>query len=387
MPGFLSLEPVDPNRIEELRIQLAAEGTHVIDLTDSNPTSHGLIYPAEQLLAQVERYLSKRVYRPDPQGLMEAREAICRYYYQRTPPLNIAPENVFITASTSESYRLLFSLLCDPWDEVLSPSITYPLFDLLSADQRVALKTYDLKYHHDKWSIDFDHLQSLIKPRTRGVLIVSPHNPTGHVLRGVPHPLYDPALPLIVDEVFAEFSWDGSPVPPAPVLAPELPVFLLNGISKMFALPDLKLGWIVLSDMALRPHRERLQILNDTYLSATQLSQSLLPYLLDHREEFLSPSRETYRCRLQLASQLLTNCSRLKPLKPEGGWALIVAVDTGVEEEELVLNLLRAGVYVHPGYFYGLSGRCHIVISCIPSEPVLIEGIARITRYLAESPL
>lgn len=118
--GFLAGADLSANAIE--RARRASPG--YLDLTSSNPTRHGLIFPAQVLRAAAEPYWATRRYDPDPLGLPTARQAITRYYLGRTPPLCLQPGQVVITASTSEAYSLLFTLLADPGDNLLAPDVT-----------------------------------------------------------------------------------------------------------------------------------------------------------------------------------------------------------------------------------------------------------------------
>ncbi|MEN9938563.1 MAG: hypothetical protein RLZZ387_5142 [Chloroflexota bacterium] len=380
MVGFLAGDDLTPNRIELAR-QQAAAGAGYIDLTSSNPTHHGLLFPPEVLRQAADRYWATRRYDPDPRGLRPAREAIARYYAGRTPPLALDPDDIFITASTSEAYSLLFSLLAAPGDNVLGPSVTYPLFDYLAAAHHVELRPYALDELRG-WRIDPASLRLQADDHTRAVLVVSPHNPTGMVVRSALPSLAALGMPVICDEVFAEFPYGAPLVPPFGALYPELPVFHLNGISKMFALPDMKLGWIALSGPARALFSERLEVLNDTFLGASTLVQTMLPDLFAHGGAFVQEMRERFRANLDMALQILARSDRLRAHPPDGGYYLFPEVDGWDDEEELVLHLLARGALVHPGYFYGYERGIRIMISCLTEPALLREGLERVVDAL-----
>lgn len=125
------------------------------------------------------------------------------------------------------------------------------------------------------------------------MLVISPHNPTGTVIQTSVPTLTGLGLPVICDEVFAEFTAHGPAAAPFGALHP-LPVFHLNGISKMFALPDLKLGWIAPSGGANRMYGERLEFLNDTFLGANALTQSMLPALFKQGQSVCGRDARVY---------------------------------------------------------------------------------------------
>jgi aspartate/methionine/tyrosine aminotransferase len=376
--GFLAKADLTPNSIELARQQ----AKDYIDLTSSNPTHQSLIFPPDILREAAEPYWAKRRYNPDPRGHLAAREAITDYYSHRTPSLNLDPANVFITASTSEAYSLLFALLTEPGDNVLAPNVTYPLFEHLAAVHHIHLKTYTLDEARG-WQIDEHSLLDQADDRTQAVLIVSPHNPTGRIV-GAPLPTLDRlGLPVICDEVFAEFTYRASHAPPLGALHHDLPIFHLNGISKMFALPDLKLGWIAMSQAASAQFAARFEILNDAFLGANSLTQFMLPTLFEHGIGFVEHMTRRIRHSLDLALRTLADCPRIRAQPPDGGTYLFPRVLDCDGEEALVLRLLEQGVLVHPGYFYGCEDGAHIMISCLTEPSNLKQGLQRLVAALA----
>ena len=376
MSGFFADGDLTPNRIELAR-QRAAVGANYIDLTSSNPTHQGLLFPPELLCRAANQYFSARRYEPDPHGDLNARAAIANYYAARLPPLRPTTDEIFITASTSEAYGLLFALLTEPGDNVLAPAVSYPLFEYLAAIYHIELRPYALDEARG-WRIDPASLHAQTDSRTRAILVISPHNPTGMIVQAALPTLTRLNLPIICDEVFAEFPYRVPAAPPLGALHPELPVFHLNGISKMFALPDLKLGWIALSGPALEIYGERLELLNDTFLGANSLTQSMLPMLFAHGAVFVARMRAHMRANLDLALELLGRSKHFRTHAPDGGYYLFPEVLSWSDEEELVLHLLEFGLLTHPGYFYGYEHGTHLMISCL-TEPVrLVEGIQRL---------
>lgn len=378
MPGFLDGEDLSPNAIERAR---QATGEY-IDLTSSNPTHQGLFFPEEVLRNASAAYWSNRRYDPEPRGLRSARLAIARYYAERTPALSLDADQIVVTASTSEAYSLLFALLTDPGDNVLAPAITYPLFEYLAMAHHIELRPYALDERRG-WRIDPTSLRLQADERTRAVLVVSPHNPTGAVLASRLPALRALDLPIICDEVFAAFPYRMDAIPPVGALYPDLPVFHLNGISKMFALPDLKLGWIALNDAAHDRFGERLEVLNDTFLSANMLTQTMLPAIFEHGRAFTAAMHERIRQSLDMAIALLSGCDVVRVRPPDGGYYLFPEIVGWNDEEALTLYLLRHGVLAHPGYFYGYEQGAHIVISCLVEPAQLRAGIERLIAALS----
>lgn len=383
MGGFFDTDTLEVNRIEEAR-RRAAAGAGYIDLTGSNPTHQGFLFPAEILRDAAATYWPQRRYEPDPHGSIEARRAICQYYRQQRQGFVPEEDDIFITASTSEAYSLLFSLLSDPGDNILAPDVTYPLFEYLAAVHHVALRPYHLEDLPD-WHIDGKSLLAAADAHTRALLLISPHNPTGMVIQRAIPELDRLRCPLICDEVFADFTFAVTQVPPLAALHPHLPVFHLNGISKMLALPDLKLGWIALNPEASRRYRKRLELLNDTFLGCNSLIQWMFPLILSQGQTFAQQMYRQVQANLHKALEILKQCPGIHPKPPHGGYYLFPEVDVE-DEEELVIDLLQHGVFVYPGYFYAfpecqLRSR-HIMISCLTQPDTLEQGLTRLCQGL-----
>lgn len=380
MAGVFAQLDLTPNRLEQARQARAARGD-LIDLTSSNPTVQGLLFPPAVLATAAAAYWPARRYRPDPRGDLAAREAVTSYYARRSPPLAVTPDDIFLTASTSEAYSLLFALLADPGDNLLVPNVTYPLFEYLAALRNLELRSYQLDEERD-WRINARSLRRAADERTRAILIVSPHNPTGAIVERHIATLDLLGIPVICDEVFAPFTYAAPATPPLASLHPDLPVFTLNGISKLFALPDLKLGWIALNRPA-RAFASRLELLNDTLLGANALSQFLLPTLFAEGAPFVAAMVSRVRANISFALRQFADHPRIHARPPAGGYYLFPSISGWEDEEALALYLLEQGVFVHPGYFYGEVHGCHIMISALTEPATFAAGIERLCAALA----
>ena len=183
------------------------------------------------------------VYAPEPFGLPAAREAVAAEL--RARGASIAAGRVLLTASTSEAYSFLFKLLADPGDAVLVPQPSYPLFEHLATFEGARVVPYPLAYDGE-WHVDLPALRAAIDATTRAIVIVSPNNPTGSYLKKDElSAMAATGLPIVSDEVFADYGFGDDPRRAASVLevASEASlVFALGGLSKLAALPQMKLG-------------------------------------------------------------------------------------------------------------------------------------------------
>jgi alanine-synthesizing transaminase len=252
--------------------------------------------------------------------------------------------------------------------------------------QHITLRHYPLELRTTpgaasaQWMLDPHTLLDQADERTRAILLISPHNPTGHVLSTRSLPTGE--LPLIADEVFCEFPFAVTSVPAVGALFPDETVFHLNGISKMFALPDLKLGWIALSGPHAADYLERLELLNDTLLSANSLTQAMLPALFEHGMDFSRAMQQRVRTSLAAALESLAAFDGVRMAPPQGGTYLFPEITGCDDEEALVERLLAVGVFAHPGYFYDAEDGCHLMISGLLERESLLEGIRRLGKVI-----
>src|SRR4029077_18936589 len=161
--------------------------------------------------------------------------------------LEVDPESLILTTSTSEGYSYVFCLLCNPGDEILVPKPSYPLFEFLADLEVVTLAPYPLIYDHG-WQIDFPSLHKAVNPRTRAVVVVHPNNPTGSYVSAAERNLLNSfcrehGLAVIADEVFIDYPHDDG-LRPSFAINQEVLTFVLSGLSKISGLPQMKLAWV-----------------------------------------------------------------------------------------------------------------------------------------------
>ena len=389
-----------------------AAGEEMLDLTASNPTQCGFAYDAAAILAALGDD-GAMTYDPDARGLLVAREAVCRYYAERGA--EIRPEQVFLTTSTSEAYSRLFRLLCDAGDEVLIAQPSYPLFDFLAQIEDVRLRPYPLFYDHG-WQIDLAGLRERITPRTKAFAVVHPNNPTGHWTRErreLEELCVEHGLALVVDEVFLDYSCAEGDSPPGGTdsrvegtsfAAGEHPAltFVLSGISKVAALPQMKAAWIGAFGPAgaLEPALERLEVIADTFLSMNApVQHALAPWLAGcgaMREQIRARTRANLRAldeTLGLATptrgapgtpRTAARHGAVTRLTVEAGWYAVLRVPALGPDEDLAVRLVERGVSVHPGYFFGFGGNGWLVVSLLGPEGEFRRGVETICRMFEE---
>jgi alanine-synthesizing transaminase len=375
------------NRLSEALAAHRAAGKPLLDLTVSNPTECGFEYDSAAILDAMSNPAAPS-YEPNPKGLESARHAIAGYYADRGE--NVSIEDIFLTTSTSEAYSYVFRTLCDPGDELLIPSPSYPLFDFLADIQDVKLARYPLLYDHG-WQIDFHSLEQAIKPRTRGVIVVNPNNPTGNFVKAAEIAKLNSicaerGLTIIADEVFLDFPLNGSS--PATFAANHGALtFALSGLSKISGLPQMKAAWLIASG----PQKwksealARLEVIADTYLSVNAPVQLAIPRFLKLRHSFQEQVMLRVRRNLAELDRQLTAQRAVSRLKVEGGWCAVLRVPATRSDEDLAIALLTThGVSVHPGHFYGFPSKGYLVVSLLALEAKFSRGVTRLIAFFDE---
>ncbi len=382
------LAQIEPSALARETALARARDVDLLDLTESNPTRAGIIYPEREILAGFNNPRAL-IYDPQSHGLLEARERIAELE-------GTTPDRVVLTASTSEAYSWLFKLLCDPGDEVLVPRPSYPLFEHLAALESVVLKQYPLLYFGD-WFVDVHALERQITEQTKAIVTVNPNNPTGsylkrHEANEIESICASRNIALISDVVFAEYSLNKDAERAVPLRkANSRPLgFALNGLSKLVGLPQMKLGWIVVAGEAWQREAalSRLEIIADAFLSVGTPVQYALPALLGARQQVQGQILERLRANLGWLRNQVSG-TPVSALHVEGGWSAILRVPTTRSEEEWVAQFLREDhVLVQPGYFYDFGTDGYLVVSLLTPEVTFREGlqriIARISDFCAE---
>ena len=402
-----------------------------IDMTVSSPVKAGLSVDLNTAVDEGRKDFGN--WNPDAAGWKSAREAVVEYYRERGG--NFTAGQIILTASTSEAYSVLFKTFCDPGDMILTPMPGYPLLDTLAQLEHLECAPYFLKLKREiasgaahsrndksaaknnvilseaknpvtssfRFVLDSDSLLAAPE-RAKILLLVSPHNPTGHC---VSREEWNEAVRfceendmiLVVDEVFADYafsdkvqrSWKyvfGSSRPEdiwdagngdfisLPEDGPKCPIFWLNGLSKTVGSPQLKLGW-----MAFYAPREKfeeiraaLEFVEDAYLSVSAPAQALARPMLEASAAYESSIRE----------RLLQNWGTLRKTFPGkycpevlGGWYAVLRL--GEDDENITLRLLREKhVLVQPGFFFDFDEDGWVVISLLQEPTQFKQAIERI---------
>lgn len=387
--------PLAPNRLAQEIEERLRRKLPLFDLTESNPTRCGFAYDAREVLSALSDSRSLD-YEPNPRGPLSARQAIAAYYAEKG--VEVTPQQIFITTGTSEAYSYLFRLLADSADKVLVPRPSYPLLEYLGRLDNLQLAPYRLVYARG-WRIDLESVEAALDSHARAVLVVQPNNPTGSLasdeeLHFLSKRCADRGVALIADEVFSDFKFppgsgqSNNVTSVASHAASRALTFTLSGLSKISALPQMKLAWMVASGPPdpLAEAMARLELIADTYLSVSGPLATALPQLLGLRHAIQPQIMNRVLSNLCLLDARLAPASVASRLEIEGGWYAVLKLPTTRSDEEWAVDLVeRDGVIVHPGHFYDFETEGHLVVSLLPRPEIFEQGISKLLARVAQS--
>ena len=377
--------PLAPNPFTLAHREALRSRREILDLTISNPTRAGFDYDESAILDSLRNSKSLE-YDPQPKGLLSAREAVADYYNARGD--KCGPENLVLTTSTSEAYSYVFRLLCNPGDEVLVPKPSYPLFDFLADLQDVKLVPFECIYDHG-WQIDWPALESCLSDRSRAIALVHPNNPTGAYINANEQAQLNKlcserGMTLIVDEVFLDYTHDGK-LRPSFVANNAALTFTLSGLSKISALPQMKLAWIAVSGPQSQLAMERLEVIADTFLSVSAPMQLAASAMLEQRRGMQAQILSRVRTNLSQLDHQLARQKSCARLQTQAGWYAVLRVPVTGSDEDFAINLLQEhSVLVHPGHFYDFARDGYLVLSLITPEEQFANGVARIVESIGD---
>lgn len=392
------------NRIEQTRRKLLSQGKKIINLSSGNPNEWGIFFKNKTVNSFIKKYFaSSPAYEPLPFGNYGTRLSLQNFTSPPSPLAvlkgvpkktnQIKAENIALTSGTSESYFHLFRILNG---EILLPRPGYPLFNEIARLSQTNLKWYDLD-PQSRWQINEANLTKNITDKTKAIVLVSPNNPTGTVLnkkslQTVIKIAEQKNLSIISDEVFCEYFFEKGKFPHIMSLKTNVPIYTLNGISKTYALPGYKLGWIMMKNVT-EETKEELERSLDALLSSNQIAQALLPVLLKNGSTFIAKNTQRIKQNRQTMKDIFSQIKDLNYQPCQGGFYTFIHIkNLPTDDETFTIKLMeKTGIFVHPGYFYDYDNQDHnnkeniyIVISLLPPPAQFKKYLTQIKNFIQE---
>jgi alanine-synthesizing transaminase len=330
----------------------------------------------------------KNGYAPSP-GIKEALDAI-RGEAARKGISSV--QDVFVTSGVSETVDLCLTALLNPGDDLLTPSPDYPLYSAVLAKMGIKPNTYDLN-EDDSWQPELSDIKRKITPRTRGIVLINPNNPTGSVctramLAEIAELARQHNLVIFADEIYDKLILDGEQTISIAAVAPDVPVVTFGGLSKNYLAPGWRIGWGIVSGeaAAIKSYNEGIQKLLRARLCANHPEQYAIKAALEGPQGHLVEVRDKLRSRRDLTVRWANSTSRMSCVSPRGAFYAFPRIDIPEPDEVFVRELIlqKHVMVVHGSGFGQKPGTKHFRIVFLPDEQTLARAYAAIGELLRE---
>lgn len=331
--------------------RLEDEGHRILKLNIGNPAPFGFEAPEEIVRDVILNLPSAQGY-CESKGLFSARKAIVQHY-QSQGIFGVDIEDIYIGNGVSELIVMAMQGLLNTDDEVLVPSPDYPLWTAAVNLAGGKARHYRCDETAD-WFPDLEDIKSKIGPRTRGIVIINPNNPTGAVysrelLLEIVELCRQHSIILFADEIYDKILYDGAMHIPACSLSDDILTVTFNGLSKAYRVAGFRVGWMMLSGnlKAARSYIEGLEMLSSMRLCANVPNQHAIQTALGGYQSINELTAIDGRLTQQrdICYELLNQIPGVSVVKPKGAMYAFPRIDSkhfGLRDDErLVLDLLK----------------------------------------------
>jgi alanine-synthesizing transaminase len=406
MPITQAREIAAASRLEQVRYairdlacyadEVAKQGHKILPLNIGDPNAFDFVTPPHMIEAVYKAMREgKNGYAPS-QGVKEALEAI-RVEAARKGISSL--RDVFVTTGVSETVDLCLTALLNPGENLLTPCPDYPLYSAVLAKLGIGLNAYDLN-EEDGWQPELDDIKRKITPRTRGIVLINPNNPTGAVcnrkmLEEIAELARRHNLVIFADEIYDKLIIDGKDhdgedhtcIAMAAV-APDVPVVTFGGLSKNYLAPGWRIGWGMVSGdpAAVKPYNEGIQKLLRARLCANHPEQYAIKAALDGPQDHLPEVCRKLRSRRDLTVKWANSTPRVSCVSPRGAFYAFPRIDIPEGDEIFVRELIlqKHVMVVHGSGFGQKPGTKHFRIVFLPDEATLTCAYTAIGELLRE---
>lgn len=374
--------------------QMEEDGHKVLKLNLGNLAVFGFDAP-EEIRQDMIRNLPNAAGYSESKGIFAARKAVM-HETQKLGIRGVTLEDIYLGNGASELIVMATQGLLGEGDEILLPAPDYPLWTAavsLSGGRPV----HYLAREDRGWMPDLEDIRARITPRTRGIVVINPNNPTGAVysrelLEGIVALAREHELVLLSDEVYDKVLYEGAVHTPLGALSEDVLTLTFNSLSKSYRSCGYRAGWMVISGDK-RPAQdfiEGLNVLSNMRLCANVPGQWAIQTALGGYQSIHELVGEQGRLRRQrdMAHELLTAIPGVTCVKPLGALYLFPRLDPAVypiaDDQQFFLELLEeTKVMLVQGTGFNWPSPDHFRLVFLPHEADLREAIGRIARFLA----
>jgi len=369
--------------------EVVKQGHKILPLNIGDPINFDFQTPPHLIEAVYKAMRDgKNGYAPSP-GIKEALEAI-RAEAARKKISSV--QDIFVTSGVSETVDLCLTALLNPGEDLLTPSPDYPLYSAVLARLGLKLNTYDLN-EEDGWQPDLFDIARKITPRTRGMVLINPNNPTGSVctrsmLENIAELARRHNLVIFADEIYDKLILDGGETISIAAVAPDVPVVTFGGLSKNYLAPGWRIGWGIVSGDAgtVKQYCEGIQKLLRARLCANHPEQYAIKAALEGPQDHLIEVRNKLRGRRDLTMSWANSTARVSCVPPRGAFYAFPRIDIPEADDIFVRELIlqKHVMVVHGSGFGQKPGTKHFRIVFLPDEQTLSKAYSAISELMVQ---
>ena len=378
----------------EMAQRLEREGREILKLNIGNLAAFGL-EPPNEIVAEMIRHIPEAAGYTDSKGLAAPRKAIAGYA-TKNDITNVTVEDIYIGNGASELIVMSLNALLDSGDEILVPAPDYPLWTgavSLSGGRPV----HYICDESNDWLPDLVDIASKITPRTRGIVIINPNNPTGSLypkehLQHLVNLARENGLIVFADEIYDKTLYDGNTHTSIASLADDVLFITFNGLSKNYRSCGYRAGWMVVSGdkSSAGDYIEGLNMLASMRLCSNTPGQLAIAAALDgrlHGIEDLTASGGRLFDQRNLAYDMLSAIPGVSVVKPKAALYMFPRLDPNVypitDDQQFACDLLeQEGVLIVQGTGFNWFHPDHFRMVFLPWKGDLELALTRITRFL-----
>lgn len=375
--------------------RMIANGVKILKLNIGNPAPFHFTAPDEIIQDMIFNLRDAEGY-SDSKGIFSARKAIMQYSQIKKIP-GVGINDIYTGNGVSELITMAMQGLLDNGDEVLLPAPDYPLWTA-AVTLAGGTPVHYMCDEQNEWNPDIDDIRKKITPRTKGIVIINPNNPTGalysrEILEEIVNVARENELIIFSDEIYDRLVMDGLEHIAIASLAPDVPCVTFNGLSKSHRVAGFRCGWMCLSGdkKKMQGYIEGLNLLSSMRLCSNVPAQQIIQTALggyQSVDELLKPGGRIYEQRACIY-KALNEIDGVSAVKPKAAFYIFPKFDIRKfnikDDERFVLDFLRKKkiLLVH-GRAFNYPEPDHVRIVYLPTVKELTMATNALSDFLSD---
>ena len=373
--------------------RMIADGAKVLKLNIGNPAPFGFTTP-EEIIRDMQMNLHDCEGYSDSKGIFSARKAIMQYCQLKKIP-NVDVNDIYTGNGCSEMITLSLQAMLNHGDEILVPAPDYPLWTA-SVSLAGGTPVHYMCDEKSNWFPDLEDMERKITPKTKGIVVINPNNPTGvlypkEILEGIADSARRHDLVLFADEIYDRLVFDGKKHVALASVAPDLFCININGLSKSHRMAGFRCGWMCLSGpkQNAKSYIQGVNLLSSMRLCSNVPAQSIIQTALggiQSADELLLPGGRLFEQREVIYNEL-SAIDGISVVKPDAAFYIFPKIDTQKihinNDEKFAMDLLKKKyVLISHGTGFNMPEPGYFRIVYLPDKEILHEACVRLGSFL-----